>query len=68
MSHVVCYLANKKDLQNLLEQYPEKIKYYIKYGAFVGDSDAVDYINEQIKSYNDSPVQYIRHTNKGVEK
>ena len=54
MSHVVCYLANKKDLKNLLEQYPEKITYYSKYGAFVGDSDAVEYITEQLKIYNKS--------------
>ena len=52
---MVCYLANKKDLKNLLEQYPEKIKYYIKYDAFIGDIDAVDYINEQLKRYNDDP-------------
>ena len=59
------YLANKHDLQNLLEQYPEKTKYFAKYSAFIGDSDAIDYITEQIKLHNES-ILNIGHKDEGL--
>jgi hypothetical protein len=30
------------------------IKYYAKYGAFIGSSEAVDYLTKEIEKYYDS--------------
>ncbi len=46
------YLAKLKDLQRLLDEHPEKIEYFTKYGAFIGDTDAVDYITKKIEEFH----------------
>lgn len=46
------YLANKKDLETLLKEYPDKIEYFAKADSFIGDSDAIEFITKKIEEYH----------------
>ena len=65
------YLASKKDLKNLLAEYPDKIKYFANTDTFIGDSDAIEYITKKIQEYNkksyDTSLFCARHENEGLE-
>ena len=46
------YLASKKDLENLLKEYPDKIEYFARADTFIGDSDAIEFITKKIEEYH----------------
>ena len=51
MTYITKFLPKVEDLKKELESNPDNVKHYIKYEGFVGDSDSMDYLDEQIKSY-----------------
>ncbi len=51
MTYITKYLRSVEDIKKELEEYPENIKYYMKYQGFTGDSDSIDFINLKIKEY-----------------
>lgn len=55
MSYIKAHLPERYQLKEQIESDRDKwIKYYAKYGAFVGSSEAVDYLTEEIEKYYDS--------------
>jgi hypothetical protein len=51
VTYITKYLPKLEDLKKQLESNPDNIKHYLKYEGFNGDSDSMDYLDEQIKSY-----------------
>ena len=51
MSYITKYLSDKDTLKLELERYPNNIKYYAKYEAFIGNSDAIHFLKSKIKEY-----------------
>lgn len=51
MSYIVKYISTKPQLELELSQRPDNIKYYAKYDTFVGDSDAMKYLDSKIQEY-----------------
>ena len=51
MSYIVKHLESLKDLKKELETNPDKIKHYSKYGAFVGSTASIDFIQSKIAEY-----------------
>ena len=51
MSYILKYLATKEELQKELKNSPENIKYYAKYDTFIGDSDAVKFLESKLQEY-----------------
>jgi hypothetical protein len=54
MSYVKTYLPEIEQLKTELEQTPEKIVYYSKYGAHMGSEESVNYLNKKLEEYYDS--------------
>jgi hypothetical protein len=51
MSYILKYIVTKEELQKELQSFPENIKYYAKYDTFIGDSNAVKYIESKLHEY-----------------
>lgn len=51
MSYIKIYLPELDKLKNELEQNPSRIVYYTKYGAYIGNTDSVNYLNKKIEEY-----------------
>lgn len=51
MTYITKYLPKIEDLKKELESNPDNVKHYLKYEGFTGDSDSIDYLDEQINSY-----------------
>jgi len=54
MSYVVKRLPELKDFKKELEDKPERIKYYNKYGGYIGSSESMDYLILKLKKYYES--------------
>jgi len=54
MSYVKTYLPEIEQLKTELEQTPEKIVYYSKYGAHMGSEESVNYLNKKLEEYYES--------------
>ena len=55
MSYVKIHVPEIYELKERFESDRDKwIKYYAKYGALIGSSEAVDYLTEEIEKYYDS--------------
>jgi len=50
MSHV--HLPELEVLKQWLERNPDKINFYIKYDAWVGPTESVEYLKNLIKNLN----------------
>jgi hypothetical protein len=51
MSYILKHLTNKHQIELELSQHPENIKYYAKYDTFIGDSNAVKFLESKIQQY-----------------
>lgn len=51
MSYIVKRLPKLKDLKEELTEFPERVKYYNKYGGYTGSSESMDYLIQKIKEY-----------------
>ena len=55
MTYIRVHLPEITQLKERIESDRDKwIKYYAKYGALIGSSEAVDYLTEEIEKYYDS--------------
>lgn len=54
MSYVVKRLPELEDFKKELEEFPERIKYYNKYGGYTGSSESMDYLIIKLKEYYES--------------
>lgn len=54
MSYTHLHLPEINDLKRILSDAPEKIKYYMKYGALMGSNESMEYLNQKIYEYNRS--------------
>ena len=54
MSYVVKRLPELKDFKKELEDKPERIKYYNKYGGYTGSSESMHYLILKLKKYYES--------------
>jgi len=51
MSYTHIHLPEKIKLEKILLDNPSEIKYYAKYGALIGPSESVKYLNQKIDEY-----------------
>jgi hypothetical protein len=51
MSYILKYISTKEELQKELHGSPENIIYYAKYDTFIGDSNAVKFLESKIQQY-----------------
>ena len=54
MSYTHLHLPEINDLKRILTETPEKIKYYMKYGALMGSNESMEYLTNKINEYNTS--------------
>ena len=52
MSYSHLHLPSLEVLKNILKENPSEIKYYLKYSAWVGPSESIDYLTNITKSLN----------------
>ena len=51
MSYTHLHLPEIDDLKRILSEEPEKIKYYMKYGALMGSNESMEYLTNKINDY-----------------
>ena len=51
MSYTHIHLPELGVLEKLISEDSNQIKYYAKYGAYMGPSESVNYINQKINEY-----------------
>ena len=51
MSYTHLHLPEVDDLKRILSEEPEKIKYYMKYGALMGSNESMEYLTNKINDY-----------------
>lgn len=54
MSYIYTHLPELKDLKQNIETNPDVLRYYSKYEGFVGSSESIEYLTQEIKKYYDS--------------
>ena len=51
MSYTHLHLPAVDVLKGILTETPDKIKYYMKYGAIMGSNESMNYLNQKIDEY-----------------
>jgi hypothetical protein len=51
MSYTHLHLPAVDVLKGILTETPDKIKYYMKYGALMGSNESMNYLNQKIDEY-----------------
>lgn len=51
MSYILKHLNTKAELIRELNSQPQNIKYYAKYDTFIGETDAIQYLDSKIQEY-----------------
>jgi hypothetical protein len=51
MSYTHLHLPEIDVLKRILSEAPEKIQYYIKYGALIGSTESMNYLKQKIDEY-----------------
>ena len=54
MSYTHIHLPELNILKKTLSEDSTQIKYYAKYGTFMGPSESVNYLNQQINEYRNN--------------
>ena len=54
MSYTHLHLPEVDVLRRILSESPDKIKYYMKYGALMGSNESMEYLNKKIDEYTKS--------------
>lgn len=52
MSYTHLHLPEIDVLKRILKETPDRIKYYMKYGALVGSIESMNYLDKKIDEYN----------------
>ena len=52
MSYTHLHLPELNVLKQILTETPDKIKYYMKYGALMGSNESMKFLNQKINEYN----------------
>ena len=61
MSYTHLHLPEIDVLKRILSETPDKIQYYMKYGALMGSNESMEYLNQKIDEYNT-----IKSTSQGI--
>lgn len=51
MSYTHLHLPEIDDLRRILEKTPDKVRYYMKYGALLGSEESINYLNKKADEY-----------------
>ena len=51
MSYTHLHLPEIDILKEILTETPDRIKYYMKYGAFIGSNESMNYLTKKIDEY-----------------
>lgn len=51
MSYTHLHLPELNVLKQILTETPDKIKYYMKYGALMGSNESMEFLNQKINEY-----------------
>ena len=51
MSYTHLHLPELNVLKQILTETPDKIKYYMKYGALMGSNESMKFLNQKINEY-----------------
>ena len=51
MSYTHLHLPELNVLKQILTETPNKIKYYMKYGALMGSNESMEFLNQKINEY-----------------
>ena len=51
MSYTHLHLPEVDVLKKILTETPDRIKYYMKYGALIGSNESMNYLNQKIDDY-----------------
>ena len=51
MSYTHLHLPDVDVLKRILTETPDRIKYYMKYGALMGSIESMNYLNQKIDEY-----------------
>lgn len=51
MSYTHLHLPEVDVLKKILTETPDRIKYYMKYGALMGSNESMNYLNQKIDDY-----------------
>jgi len=51
MSYTHTHLPEINDLKKNIETNPDVVRYYAKYGAFVGSEESINYLTKKIDEY-----------------
>ena len=51
MSYTHLHLPEVDYLKRILSETPDKIEYYIKYGALIGSTESINYLKQKIDEY-----------------
>jgi hypothetical protein len=51
MSYTHIHLPKINVLKQMLSETPEKINYYMKYGALLGSTESINYLTKKIDEY-----------------
>ena len=54
MSYTHLHLPEVDVLKSILKDTPDRIKYYMKYGALIGSNESMEYLNKKIDEYTKS--------------
>jgi hypothetical protein len=51
MSYTHLHLPEIDILKEILTETPDRIKYYMKYGAFIGSNESMNYLTKKIDEH-----------------
>ena len=51
MTYTHLHLPEIDVLKRILTETPDRIKYYMKYGALMGSNESMNYLNQKIDEY-----------------
>ena len=60
MSYTHIHLPELGVLEKIISEDSNQIKYYAKYGAYMGPSESVNYINQKINEYYENKNSWKR--------
>jgi hypothetical protein len=66
MSYTHLHLPEVDVLKKILTETPDRIKYYMKYGALMGSNESMNYLNQKIDDYRTKTL-VVDHRTWGCE-
>jgi hypothetical protein len=53
MSYTHLHLPEVDILKSILRETPDRIHYYMKYGALIGSTESMEYLNKKINEHTE---------------